>query len=94
MGLTSMPLSRSRSPWVKNSPMMRSVHWRYSSRGLVGAVEHVLQNLERMENMKYMGNMENMKSMKTPRLVTFFVSTIVFMSARKFMCLDISVAST
>ncbi|TNN77056.1 hypothetical protein EYF80_012694 [Liparis tanakae] len=36
MGLISMPLSLSLSPWVKNSTMMRSVHWRYNSRGLVG----------------------------------------------------------
>lgn len=36
MGLISMPLSRSRSPCVKNSLMIRSVHLLYSSRGFVG----------------------------------------------------------
>lgn len=34
-----MPLSRSLSPWVKNSTMMRSVHCRYSSSGLVGLLK-------------------------------------------------------
>lgn len=36
MGLISMPRSRSLSPCRKNSSMMRSVHCRYSSSGLVG----------------------------------------------------------
>ncbi len=36
MGLISIPLSLSRSPWWKNSSMILSVHWRYRSRGLVG----------------------------------------------------------
>ena len=36
MGLISRPDSRSRSPCWKNSAMMRSVHRRYSSSGLVG----------------------------------------------------------
>ena len=36
MGLTSSPSSRSKSPWRKNSSMMRSVHWRYKYSGFVG----------------------------------------------------------
>lgn len=36
MGLISIPFSRSRSPWRKNSTMMRSVHCRYNSSVFVG----------------------------------------------------------
>lgn len=36
IGLISMPRSLSLSPWWKNSSIMRSVHWRYRSKDLVG----------------------------------------------------------
>lgn len=39
MGLISMPRSRSLSPCLKNSSMIRSVHCRYNSRGFVGLLK-------------------------------------------------------
>ncbi|TNN43338.1 hypothetical protein EYF80_046464 [Liparis tanakae] len=120
-----MPRSLSRSPWVKNSSMMRSVHCRYSCSGLVCTVHHVLENLgeDKQSGAEGRGHMLHaegptqelspsathnsfrltssdfnelveLSSSRTPELVTFLVSTMVFRSASRFMCLDMSVART